>query len=578
MDSDVSHVSPNQIQSVRVVKGPYALTWGAGALSALQLETFRPDFAGETFRANGRLALNYGANGDVGDAVASVWGSSDRFRFALLHNTRAGNDYKDGGGNRVAGDYQSYDTRWDFGWRANRATLIEYSGGYQEQRDIDYPGRILDATFFKTQSHAMEVTWTPAGANLSEVYAQLFINAKEHLMNNDEKPTARPMAGRMPPFGIQVELPALSDTYGGRFGMSFARGDWSWKLGLDFYSLDQSAERSISRRDNGGLVFQDIVWPDAGIKDLGSYGQLVYEMGRAQIGGTLRVDRVTASAGESSDYFAVNTTGAMNQDETNLSAALSGTVQMTDDWTLTAGVGRAVRTATTLERYSDRFPATKFQVAAEFLGNPMLEPEKSLEWNLGSAIQIANTLIEGDFYYRIIDDYITVVPDPSLNKRLPLSPDRVFRYINGTEARFTGFELRAQQALGAHLDGFGWLAYVWAEDELLDEPVFGIPPLEGRVGVQFHTTDRSRWVELGVSGAADQDRVASTRLEVPTEGWTVFDVRAGLAFRSDWIVRVGVENVLDREYVTHLNAFNPFSRERIPEKGRYVYLGLEYGF
>lgn len=39
MDSPLSHLDPSAIQSVQVVKGPYALTWGAGNLSAIKVET-----------------------------------------------------------------------------------------------------------------------------------------------------------------------------------------------------------------------------------------------------------------------------------------------------------------------------------------------------------------------------------------------------------------------------------------------------------------------------------------------------------------------------------------------------------
>ena len=42
MDSELSHVSPHMLQSVQLVKGPYALTWGNGTLSALRASTFRP--------------------------------------------------------------------------------------------------------------------------------------------------------------------------------------------------------------------------------------------------------------------------------------------------------------------------------------------------------------------------------------------------------------------------------------------------------------------------------------------------------------------------------------------------------
>ena len=88
------------------------------------------------------------------------------------------------------------------------------AGGYQEQSDIDYPGRLLDATYFYARSHVFELTWNGEGA-VSEVYGQLYANHKDHLMNNDEKPTARDMPGRIPPFALEVALPTESNTQGG---------------------------------------------------------------------------------------------------------------------------------------------------------------------------------------------------------------------------------------------------------------------------------------------------------------------------------------------------------------------------
>ena len=54
MDSGLSHVSPHALQSLRVVRGPYALTWGAGTLSAIRADTFRPAFSQGAFDVGGR--------------------------------------------------------------------------------------------------------------------------------------------------------------------------------------------------------------------------------------------------------------------------------------------------------------------------------------------------------------------------------------------------------------------------------------------------------------------------------------------------------------------------------------------
>ena len=199
MDSGLSHVSPHALQSLRVVRGPYALTWGAGTLSAIRADTFKPAFAGGGFRIGGRAGYNYGSNGDANDALASLHGSSDRIRFTFQHNTRIGSDYLDGSGEAVPGDYESFDTRWSLGGRLGGRTLLEYTGGYQKQNDIDYPGRILDATLFETRSHALEVSHVRPTGLVGELAGQIYVNDKRHVMNNDDKPTALPDPHRTPP-------------------------------------------------------------------------------------------------------------------------------------------------------------------------------------------------------------------------------------------------------------------------------------------------------------------------------------------------------------------------------------------
>ena len=179
---------------------------------------------------------------------------------------------------------------------------IEYTGGHQYQRDLDYPGRILNATLFKTYSHAVEANWRPGAGAIGEVFGHVYANLKDHVMNNDAKPTARPAAGRMPPFGIRVHLPASSDTVGASGYVAGRRDAWQWKLGGDIYHLAQNATRTIFRRSNDAQMFQDTVWPDAALTNGGGYGQLVYEEGAVRVGGTVRLDSLRASATQASPF------------------------------------------------------------------------------------------------------------------------------------------------------------------------------------------------------------------------------------------------------------------------------------
>ena len=627
MDSALSHVSPHALQSLRVVRGPYALTWGAGALSAIQAETFKPAFGGGGFKVGGRAGYNYGSNGGASDGFASLYGSSDRVRFTFQHNTRMAGDYTDGAGDTVEGEYESFDTRWDLGTRLGPRTLLEYSGGFQRQNDIDYPGRLLDATYFETQSHALAFSHAPASGVLTELAGRAYVNRKDHLMNNDGKPTAARDRHRMPPFPIRVHLPATSDTVGGRFHAALATGPLRYKLGFDAYQLRQNATQTVSDRETGDVHHdRHPVWPDATMTNAGGYAQVLVDRGRSTVGATVRVDREQAGVGQVTSFFAHNaipeyalhegrghfrcvTARCMTpthghgrgmhdhgthgeghgaamlasgdrfaQTNTSVSAAASANLRLTDRWQVTLGVGRAVRNPSALERFADRFPAVKFQTAAEFVGNPHLVPEKSLELNAGTTLHVGEATLALDAFVRNVDDYITVARDPNLARRLPLSPDQLFRYVQADAARFAGFDATASSAVGPWMDVRGGWSYVRAEDLLFDEPLFGVPPFEQVYALDVHNPARTRWVELLVTNTAAQKRVASARLEAPTEGWTTIDLMGGVRMREGLTLRAGVQNLTDRYYVNHLNSFDPFTRLRIAELGRRVYVGTEMGF
>lgn len=574
MDSALSHISPHALDRIAVVKGPYALVWGAGALSAIDVRTFRPGFAGQPWSARAGLAGE--SNSEAVDAFGQIYGSSERLQWSLLYNFREGQDYEDGNGAEIPGDYQSQDIRWQLGLRLSPSSTLEYSGGYQGQDDLDYPGRLLDATFFKTRSHSLRFDWQPTKANsLTSVFAQAYANRKDHLMNNDEKPTGRDMAGRIPPFALDIGIPTESNTSGGRAHAKFATGNWSILAGADHYLSEKTADRFVRRRSNGFLIFEDRVWPDAEISDTGVFGQAVFQAKNLEVGGAIRYDAVETEA-DPTTFFLANTSGDLDQSEDNISASISARFDVSQNWKLSAGAGRAVRTASVLERYSDRFPSTKFQIAAEFLGNPELDPEASLEFDLGLAHQSESFSFAVDVFYRTIDDYITVIADPSIPKRLPLSPPVVFRYTNGTRAEYHGGELRFTHRV---TELFSWRANVdvlRADDKELNEPVLGIPADRLRLVVRLQNRTGNIWGEFEGSFTDDQNRVARTRREQQTASYEVFDLRLGWRIDDAWTLAATVSNLTDEDYANHLNTPNPFTGQRILEAGTAVRVGIRW--
>ena len=576
MDSGISHVSPHDVANVRIVKGPYALAWGPGTMSAIQVKTIEPPFL-PSFRVHGRVGFNYGTNATAADPYASLWGGNSRVTVGLFHNTRTGSNYQAGNGAAIPGHYEVNDSRWNLGLRFTPDVRFLYTGAFEEDNNVDYPGRLLTAKYFLARTHNFALQWESKSGLISDVSGRFYSDRLGHLMNNNGKPTALPMPGRMPPFALNVQLPAHSDTLGGAFHVSLGRSAWTGKIGTDFYHLYQNADRSVSRLDTGSLLFYDIVWPQAHQNDEGAYGQLVYNQGRSRVAGTVRVDGVQTSAGQVSSFFLQNTSGPLNNHEVNVSAALSSSFRVRENWSVSAGVGRVVTTPTILERYSDRFPSTEFQISAEFMGNPALRPEQSLEFDLGSTVRLAGAEVEVSLYHRHISDYTTISPDSSIPRRLPLDPALVYRYINGS-ARYYGGDVSVERGLGRYASGSAAVSYTWAEDIELDEPLMGIPPLRGNVQLTLHSSGGRVAVQGRAILDGRQNRVATSRFEIPTAGYAIFNLDGFYQVTSRLLFRAGVENLGNRYYWNHLDAMNPYTHQPIPEMGRNFRAGFEVTF
>jgi len=579
MDSELSHVEPGYVDSVRVVSGPYALTEGAGAFAAIVVDT-----PPAVLNLGGRTSMGYGSNGAGRFARQRIYGGNQLVRFSLRAAGNKGNDYRAGesggaGELTVPGDYSNH----QFGGKLRVTPRMHHEltlgALYDEQTGIDYPGRILNAQHFLQR-----------GFNGGYLYlrgpilfkAGLYLNKKSHRMRNDEKPTARDMPGRTPPFALRVDLPTEADTLGGAASVEFAPNpDWTFKTGFDFYNLDQDAQRFVARRSNGFLIFSDAVWPNVAINDQGFYGQLTRRFNRGEIAAALRFDTVQADAGRPSDFFLTNTAGDLDQSEFNTSFSVSGRYSLFEGVSLGGGFGRVMRTASGLERYSDRFPSTKFQVAAEFVGDPAIRPEAAWQGDANLEVKRGGMTLNGGVFYRRIDDYITVAPDSSLTKRLPLSPNTVFRYLNGDHANFRGYQFGVRYRFAGlaelSVQGAKTIADDIEESTPLigrNEPVVGIAPYEMTSTLRVYDRSSRFWGEYSMRNVWDQQRVAASRLETPSPGFATHDLRFGAELPYAVTLHAGVENLFDKRFFEHLNSLNPFTRQRIPEPGRNIYVGL----
>jgi len=574
MDSPLSHLDPSNITDIKVVKGPYALTWGAGNMSAIWVKT-KPltNLANNSVHAH--MTSGFQSNSDEISEIAGVTGKQGGIGYQIHGVLRKGQDYTSGGsGEVIPANFLSREIRGKFGVPVQTNGTITASVGFQNQEHINYPGRLLNADHFDVWNTGLKYDYEPGGQTLQSVTAQVYVNHIAHLMNNNGKPTAQPNPKRMPPFALTVDIPAHSTVAGGRASAELLLGsNWNIEVGGDSYTAYKKATRTVTRKDNGKLLFYDLVWPNAVLTDAGAFVRLKRNIGeRLNFTGTVRYDYTHANADTASSFFRNNVSDQLKSTNGMLNGAATLNYMIDSAWSLGLSYGSVARTPSITERYSDRIPASKSQTSAEFVGNPSLKPERNNQADLYINADYNYVSWSFDGFIRSMDNYITINPT-SLPKRLPLSPPTVYQYANG-HAVFHGFESSLTVRPVDPLQLRANVSYLWGTNRSLQEPALGVSPFQLDTGARYSFQNIPLYLDGLVHIVGKQDYVANKLGETPTNGHVTADLRAGFKLWNDVMVETGVTNIGNTYYVDHLNSKNPFTGNQIPEPGRTFYINV----
>ena len=593
MDSPLSHTGPSTMQSVEVAKGPYALTWGGGQLSAIRVETnglFRVP-RGEVL--SGQVRSGYDTNFDAYDVTGTAHGRSGAVAYRIDGAYRQGDAYRAGDGTTVPAAFLNRELRAKVGYKLGDNQRLTAGGGYQQQDDVNYPGRLLNAKFFKSGRARLGYEYASGTGLVRSVEAKAYGYQTLHTMNNEGKVTYASEDFPGPP--LRVSVTSDVTTVGGRVATELAPApDLRLKVGADGYRAYRDAERPFQVVMNGEpkvppFYESNQIWPGVTIADAGVFAQATRLFGTVEATATVRADAVWAGADEAQVtdvYLDIAKPGegsleadALDQQELNVSGAVMLSAPLSEAWSLSVGGGTAVRTAAALERFADRFPANKAQTSAEFIGNPRLAPERSWQADLELQARYDRAAFKISGFARRLSNYITLEDAPDVEPMLPLPifAEGPFRYTNGT-ATFYGGEMSASVAILPSLTASLSGSYLWGKNLETGQPALGVAPLRGDLGLRWEPPEGRFYLESTLSAAAEQDRVATVLGETPTDGHVTLDLKGGVEVGRSVALEGGVTNVTDASYVNHLNGKNPYFGTPIPEPGRVFFVGATYDF
>jgi len=221
------------------------------------------------------------------------------------------------------------------------------------------------------------------------------------------------------------------------------------------------------------------------------------------------------------------------------SPRLYGIYNLTDNWVLKGGVGKAFK-APDITQSDENYSVLACRGMCQIVGNPDLKPETSVSYELGTLYQEERLQAGIMFFNNEIEDMIV-----SDSWRPPLYRPRVMTYTNVSKARIQGYELQGSYAFTDAVTARANYTYSDAENRDTGNELNYSPKHVGNIGLEWQALPK-----LGLN--LDYQYTGSQMLVIPNKASSVesdayHTVSLGTKFQAtkELALKAGVNNLTD---------------------------------
>lgn len=565
LDTPLSRFDSNVVKDILIIRGPYNVRLGPGFafIDVALRDTPRSRYGSSL---GGLTTFSWDTNGKQWSGRQSFFGGGAESGWRIGYGHRGGSDYTAGDGDPLASSYNVRDWDFAYGFDLTDDSSLEFTYIRTDMTGVDLPGQVNDLSVLTSDGFNLRYVLEDQ-CYFDRLTVNGWYNVSEFdgmVANKTSDAPANPDLFFPPPnpiFTDQFErVTTFGDTSSAGLRTAMSWGDVEYTsitTGADMTFLRQTY---LEQREDNGVV--DFGVPNARQNDAGIFADGTHAV----------TDRLTLKAGGRIDFVHSDAeptstvdgrvlalqTSIDSQQSFNLGAAyLSADYELNYPLKLNGGIGYAERAPSPTDLYADLPHLSIMQEGAFFIphGNLLLAKEKALQVDLGLTMQYDYFRGGISAFYSEVDDFITYdvphLPPPS-------GPHEFHAIGVNHDARIAGGEFYGEVDISEPLTAFATLSYVQGKDLFLDEPLWGIAPLDTSVGLRLQDTccETPHWgVEYILRIVDHQDRLSSVGFagEQRTAGFNTHDIRGYYLVNDNVSFIAGVENIGDAFYREHLD-------------------------
>ncbi len=582
MDPITTHVIPEEVSKIEIIKGPFSVRYGATFGGIINMVTQKPKI--EDYGLHGKASVGYESNGNSYVSLIQLQQIEKKYDVVGTFGYRDYCNYEDGNGTEIPSSFRSTDYGVKIGYNINDNQRLQANWRQSFGRDVLHAGLPMDTDYDDSSILSLDYKLNSNKNWLNSITAKAYYSYVDHLMTNTDRPS----------FMMTAASSAVdATTAGGKMELNFNLNQALQVYGgIDILHIARDGGRTRTVKVMNGnplptpMMFFDKVWQDSYITDFGVFAEAKWFLTNSTIfTAGVRLDEVVSDIKDPEDDFAMMY-NLDKRSETNVSGTLSIKKLVSDKFTLEAAYGRGVRSANMIERYINHF--TVGQDPYEYIGNPDLEAEINNQFEIG--FKGFEPLKNGfnkfsyatSFYYSYFENYIVPIIDESLNRKyMPmLEPRHPKVFTNLDEAYKTGFEIMGQLDFLNDYFFKAEMFYIYTKNKDLKESLPLNPPFNASFIIGYEK--EKYWLHAQFNATSKQNHIAKSFGETETNGYETLDLRLGLKSFQGITFGLAALNVFDQAYNNHLNfSFNNqegFGMVPINDPGRNITAFSQYNF
>jgi hemoglobin/transferrin/lactoferrin receptor protein len=549
----LSLINVNDLERIETLKSSGSVLYGTGALGGvLHLATKRPSFS-DQLQLNGELVNSATSVDDGLSHYAAIEASNNRYAVRMSSGYRRAGNTMTPDGVLLNSQYHDFSLNGSLGIRTfdNQSLFISYQRLQAE--DTGIPGGSafgLTSAVRYTLARRELIGLEYNIPNISQAIALLTVRLSHQEIDRNVEIIQSPLVTVTPHAvhnmsSIQVEskLCPLPNHL-------LVLGTEAWERELDsrrerlLKNKNQTiGERPIpaSKYFSGGVYLQD-EWTIVQNKLTSLFG--------------VRCDWIRVRNDKTFNPEYIITSGILRTNSVDSTILWNGRSAHDRSWSANAGLqcslspyldisflaATAFRSPSLEERYQYLDLGNIVHV-----GDPNLQPERSLSLNIGTRAHTDGLNIQTDIFLNQLTNLITEVPGVFENRTALIKK-------NIGKARLYGFEISGEKSLTTRTILKTSIAYVRGEDTYSHTNLPQIAPFSGQMELNnhFHSVGT---LDISCYYSSTQNNLAPG--EIHTPGYMVFDLSwvsvpwniGGLSLT----VRSGIKNLFDRGYQSHLS-------------------------